>query len=128
MQKLKVPREIEAYYEAFFAADMEGILACFTPDAEVRSTGLEHPARGPAQIRAYFEAMLDLSRDMKAHRHRFLVLPQAVTATSEITMPLPGRGPTPYLFTSIQVYELDEAGLIFRLLTFTDLDGAVPMG
>ena len=65
---------------------------------------------------------------MKVHRHRFLVMPGAVSATSEITMPLPGRGPTPYLFTSIQVYELDEAGLIFRLLTFTDLDGAVPMG
>ena len=128
MQKLKVPSEIEAYYEAFLAADLEGILACFSPDAEVRSTGLPQPARGPAQLRAYFEAMLDLSRDMKLHRHRFLVIPQAVSVTSEITMPLPGRGPTPYLFTSVQVYELDDAGLISRLLTFTDLDGAVPMG
>ena len=127
MQQLKIPAEIGAYYAAFFAADLEGILACFTPDAEIRSTGMPDPARGVVQIRAYFEAMLELSRDMKVHRHRFLVMPQAVSATSELTMPLPGRGPTPYLFTSVQVYELDEAGLIFRLLTFTDLDGAVPI-
>jgi ketosteroid isomerase-like protein len=49
------PEVIARYYAAATSGDVEGLLACFTPDAHVRDDGQDY--HGIAQIRGWREAL-----------------------------------------------------------------------
>lgn len=123
---LKVPAALKPHFDAFFAADPVRIAACFSEDACLRDQ--QHPEGliGREAIRLHYQAFFAQAAEFELLRVRFLALGQDHMSVSELALGHPTIGADRHLLVSGQLYEMDGAsGLIRRLSTFIDLDGAV---
>ncbi|MCE1205468.1 MAG: nuclear transport factor 2 family protein [Holophagaceae bacterium] len=121
------PSLLLPYLQAYFAHDLEEVLACFAEDATLWSAGLEAPLKGREALRAFYRQTLPLQEKMKLHCIRSMVLGQEVVSLSELTMVLPSLWSEPRHFTTITVYLFNEAGRIQDLRMFVDVEGAIPL-
>lgn len=123
---LKVPAALRPHYDAFFAADPERMADCFTADACLRDNQHPEGLHGRQAIQLHYQEFFAHAAEFELLRVRFLTLGGDHFSVSELALGHPMIGADRHLLVSGQLYEMDGAsGLIRRLSTFIDFDGAV---
>ncbi len=124
---LKIPEVLKPFMAAYFREDAAAMASCFASDAEVWRVQQPLPLVGREAIEGWLLDFIPEFRRASVHRMRWFLSERAVLSVSELTMELRLLGEGKFLVTTAVAYELDAEGLIQRLRTFVDADGAVRM-
>lgn len=108
----ELPAVIAAYFACINAEDWDGLAAVFGPDPEIRPVG-SPPRRGRDAVLAYYPWILEGFGPHLEEVVRPLVAPEAVAV--ELLFTGETRTGLPVRFEAVDVFDLDEAGLIRRV-------------
>jgi uncharacterized protein (TIGR02246 family) len=113
----RVRATIAAYFDCLNGEDWDGLAALFTEDAELVAPG-GRPWRGRERVKGYFRAALAPYPDHRDEPTRVIVA--GTTATVEIHYEGALAGGAPLSFDAVDVFDLNDDGLIERLSSWYD--------